>query len=255
MQQEIMSLKNQLIDYAISVCDRGEACGYIVRKDNQMKFIPCENIHQEPFENFAIAAKDYAIADQEGELVAVFHSHVEATIHNGKMEFSQADRIACEESGLMWVLAILPFGELKFTAPSGYMPPLIGREFCYGISDCYSLVRDIYRDIGIQLNNYPRGYLDEWNTVPDWDMYEENFAKEGFIEVDKYGKLQKYDVLLMQIQSQKINHVAVMWDCDRNVFIHHLIDRLSEESIYGGYWQRCTIKIVRHSSLFDAGRG
>jgi len=251
------TLINQLTSHAIASVPN-ECCGYIYRDvfdglrqrtSNELKYYPATNIHQSPTTDFAIDAIDYINADRLGDVIALFHSHTDASPENGKLDFSPCDRIACEESGLVWVLCVMPQQEIKIMRPSGYIAPLIGREFVYGVSDCYALVRDAFKMIDIQLNDYPRGEsVDEFEN-PDWDMFDKHFANEGFIVIDKYGALQKYDVLLMQIQSTKINHIGLMWECDRNLFIHHLRDRLSEESVYGGYWERCTIKVVRHRNL------
>jgi proteasome lid subunit RPN8/RPN11 len=228
-----------------------ESCGYIIRDRTSLAylFVPCDNIHQEPIDNFAISEFDYTKADKLGEIVALFHSHVKATIENGKCDFSSADRVACEQSDIDWILCTLPQQEIKILRPSGYKLPLLEREFVYGLTDCYALVRDAFAEIGIELSDYPRGNVGEWDGKADWNMFEDNFQSEDFVVIDKHSVLQKYDVLLMQIQSSKINHIGLMWEPDRNIFIHHLIDRLSELSIFGGFWERCTIKIVRHKNL------
>jgi proteasome lid subunit RPN8/RPN11 len=248
-------LRRTLLDYAQSKSPE-ESCGYLVRKDDdKLYFFPSPNIYHDPSwkdaknERFAISAEAMASAENHGEVVALFHSHTFASIYNGKLDFSEADKVACEALGMPWVLAVLPQEDVKVLMPSGYRPPLMGRQFVYGAIDCYALVRDAFYEIGITLNDYPRGALGEWNDNPNWNFFEENFAKEGFLEVDRKDA-RKYDVLLMQVRSQKINHVGLMWEPSANVFIHHLIDRLSERSLWDGYWRSQTVKIVRHQSLF-----
>lgn len=246
--QKIEHLRRTLIDYAVSAYPL-EACGLIVQNQSGYEFVAIKNIHDSPRDNFAISSNDYARASIRGEITAVFHSHVDASIYNGKLDFSEADRVACEHLGLPWVLVSLPSQEIKINNPCGYRLPLLGREFSYGVVDCYALIRDAFWDIGIELFNYKRDKLYEWNEDPAWNLYEDYFEKEGFLEIDTKDELRKYDLLLMKIQSDKINHGALIWEPDRNIFIHHLVDRLSELSVFGGYWRQVTAKICRHKHL------
>ena len=248
MSMEFADFKTQLINFAWNQYPN-EACGLFVDVQGELMFVPCQNIHSSPKTDFAISASEYAHASANCEVVAIFHSHTDASVYNGKLAFSEFDKVACEASNLPWVLMVLPQGNLEITHPSGYCPPLLGREFRYGILDCYTLIRDAFFEIGIVLKDYPRGEIGEWNTNPDWNFYEQNFANEGFIEIPVTEKLQKHDVLLMRINSSKLNHAGLMWEPDKNIFYHHLIDRLSDAAIYGGYWKPA--KIVRHKSLFS----
>jgi hypothetical protein len=78
-------------------------------------------------------------------------------------------------------------------------------------------------------------------------MFEKNFADQGFIPVDKPGKAG--DFILMQLQAPFPNHAAVLSKPEQNLFYHHLMGRLSEENVYGGYWQKCTSQVLRHREL------
>jgi cell wall-associated NlpC family hydrolase len=78
-------------------------------------------------------------------------------------------------------------------------------------------------------------------------MFEQNFASQGFVLCD--DSPQKGDMILMQLQAPQPNHVGVMAEPSANIFYHHLLDRLSEANIYGGYWEKATSKILRHKEL------
>jgi hypothetical protein len=56
-------------------------------------------------------------------------------------------------------------------------------------------------------------------------------------------------MLLMQMQASFINHAGFIAIPERNVFYQHLMGRLSEENIYGGYWAKVTNRIMRHKEL------
>jgi cell wall-associated NlpC family hydrolase len=54
-------------------------------------------------------------------------------------------------------------------------------------------------------------------------------------------------VVLMQVKSKVANHGAVYLGDDK--LLHHLHGRLSCHDVYGGYWARHTLAVVRHRSL------
>jgi cell wall-associated NlpC family hydrolase len=128
--------------------------------------------------------------------------------------------------------------------------PFLERPWLYGIYDCYGLLRDYYRrEFSIELDDYDRGEEFEWKSS-EWRMFEKNFEGQGFREVGD-GQARKGDMLLMQLQADFPNHVGVMHSPEQNVFYQHLLDRLSEASVYGGYWRKNTVKVLRHRELFQ----
>lgn len=131
--------------------------------------------------------------------------------------------------------------------PHPYEAPLLGREWCHGLLDCYSLIRDYYRvELNISIPDYDRDF--EW-WLNGKNLYEENFRAAGFEEVDLQN-IAKHDVILMQVQSPVINHGGVFLGGDK--FIHHLHGRLSSRDILGGYYLKSLCKVLRHKELTDA---
>jgi proteasome lid subunit RPN8/RPN11 len=229
-------LKSELAAYAHSLAPQ-EACGLVA--GNQ--FHPCRNIHPEPEQHFAIDAADYARLEELG-IQAVFHSH---TGFNAR--FSSHDIRSCKQVGLPWVMYCAGANSWHEMDPTGNAPYL-ERPWIYGIYDCYGLVRDYYRrEFDVVLDDYERGDEFEW-TSPEWRMFEKNFRAQGFEEVSDAPR--RGDVFLMQLQANYPNHVGILHEPERNVFYQHLLNRLSEASIYGGYWQKCTVRILRHRSQF-----
>ena len=210
-----------------------ECCGFII----DGKIMPCKNASQLPKDYFTIGAKDYAKASKRGEIEAIYHSHI-----NGTRGFSRPDIASCKQSNLPWVLFHLPSGDFFYADPTGNAP-YEGRQWSYGIHDCYAIVKDFYdREFGIVLEDFERGEELEWENK-GWAMFANNYEDQGFYEVAKPEK--KGDILLMQIGAPSPNHVGVMTG-DGNSFYHHLMDRLSEKSVYGGYWAKVTTKTLRH---------
>ncbi len=220
-----------------------EACGLLLVHKGRQAYAPCRNLGVGT-DQFVIHPEDYFHADRKGQIVAVVHSHPGLP-----GEPSQADRVACEASGLPWLIVSYPQEDWRQIAPEGYSAPLVGRQWAHGVLDCYSLLRDWYaQERSIELSDFAR--LDEWWLRGD-NLYVENFARAGFapieVEAGEGADLQEGDVLLMQIASPVPNHAAIY--LGDGLILHHLQGRLSSRDVYGGYWHKVTTHVLRHDSL------
>lgn len=127
------------------------------------------------------------------------------------------------------------------------MSELLGRNYIHATQDCYSLVRDYYKQqLGIDLPNFDR--VDDWWEDPQAkSLYQDNFGQAGFVIVQD---LQKHDVILCKVgRTYHINH-ALIYLGDMMV-LHHPHGRLSLREFYDGRWQQRTKLIVRHSDLLN----
>lgn len=233
----IEKLLPEILDLAHVAMPR-EACGLVVRRGDALVFVPCENVAMGESE-FAIKPEDFAAAEDSGELVMVVHSHVGISA-----EPSMPDLTGCEASGLPWLIVSVPLGTHKVITPSGYRAPLYGRPFCYGVLDCYTLVRDYYKqklDIDLPWIESTYGW---W--LRGEDLYMENFQRAGFRLVPA-AEMREHDVLLMQIRSPVVNHAAVYVGDTR--VLQHCIGELSGDTVYGGWWSRVTRFVARHETL------
>lgn len=250
------STRNAMRKHAIQEFPK-EATGFVVVTPEGEKYIPAVNIAEQANDMVIVCPKSQAKAYKAGEVVAFFHSHP-----NHPAKPSEADLVGCERMGLPWYIqplndhgGALEVGELITVIPSGYKAPLIGRSFSHGVLDCYTLIRDYYdRELGIGLPDFQRD--DEWWNKGQ-NLYEENFAKAGFVPVHD---LKPHDVILMQYYSEVTNHAGVLIGDYRlksehtefnvpDAMIHHASNRLSERVIYGGYWADITRMVLRHKDL------
>ncbi len=225
-----------------------ECCGLVVNVGGRERYMRCRNTATTASEHFVMPAEDYAAAEEEGDVIAVVHSHP-----NARAEPSDADKVSCESSGLPWhIVSVTRDGTHKPPAiagwhsfePSGYEAPLVGRSFAHGVLDCYALVRDWYRlEWGLVLPNFERPD-NWWNN--GGDLYTEHFEKCGFRRVS--GQPQRGDGFLMQIRSPVPNHAGIFLDEGRSLFIHHFYGRLSTREVYGGYYREVTVAHIRHES-------
>lgn len=215
-----------------------EACGLLVVVKGKQKYWPCKNLAEAATDFFQLDPNDYQAASDAGEIIAIIHSHPFT-----KPEPSMADQVACNRSGLPWYIVnpnTLQWGE---ALPNDYRPPLIGREYCWGSLDCWSCVRDWYKEEwNLDLPDWDRPATSEWMAEP-W--FERLYEEAGFRQVS-LKSLQVGDALLMSIGSTGLNHVAV-YIGDQYV-LHHQVNRLSSRDLLGGWLLKCTGKVLRHES-------
>lgn len=207
-----------------------ESCGLVVcHVTLGERYIPCRNVSTRPEEMFVISPEDYLQACNQGEVVAVVHSHP-----GGERYLSPADRQAQRQSGLPWWV-ICNERIYRYRC----VPALLGRQFEHGVTDCYTLFRDAYHLAGIDLPDFPRE--DDW-----WkhgkNYYLDNLTANGFRLVRKDP--QPGDVMLCCYASSTPNHAAVY--CGEQHILHQVPTQLSKREVYDEQWQRMTHSVWRH---------
>ena len=120
---------------------------------------------------------------------------------------------------------------------------LLGKEFIFGKQDCYSVVRDFYKDnYDIILPNYARP-TEFWNY--GMNMYMDRFRKNGFYVLDCHpSEYQPGDLVLMSISSTVVNHAGIL--IDKGLMLHHLVGQISSTTPYRSIWRNNTMAIARH---------
>jgi len=231
------TLETEILEHAQAE-DPRECCGLIAVVKGRRRYFPCQNIAATPSEHFVLSGVDYAQVEDQGEIVAVVHSH---PISNPAP--SQADRVACQKSGLPWIIVNPKTEAWGHCNPDGFELPYVGREFVFGVVDCYSLVRDWYgKEFGLRLNDYERRDL-FWERGEN--LYVDNFHREGFRKIP-FDELQYGDALLMQLGAKLPNHTAIYID-DQQI-LHHIQGRLSSRDVLGSYYVKNTAMVLRHES-------
>lgn len=210
----------------------GEVCGLIVRNGEGEVYRPCVNTSEQP-DAFRLREEDWIRAEEMGEVIAVCHSH------QGSPEPGKSDLERVNEHGIPWFI-VGTGGELQRVDP--VMLPLEGREFVYGWTDCYSLVRDWFLVMqGVRLPDFPR-------EPKFWERkaspYLDNYTRCGFREVS-LAEIQAGDVVLMRILAEVPNHAAIYVGEGR--ILHHLWGKLSACDLYNGSYQRVTTHVLRHT--------
>jgi proteasome lid subunit RPN8/RPN11 len=231
------SQQQQIRKYAIAEYENDchEACGLLL-SDGEV--YPCENKSESPQTEFVIESSAYAKLERERGVACIWHSHT-----NGNSKFTAADVDLINRSQKILVLYDVYTNEFYEADPSG-KTPLIGRQFLYGIYDCYSLIRDYYQqERGIEIPNYPRSSDNPVWDKAEWDWIDSEYERVGFRSVKQ---LEVGDVLAMSIgrNAKGINHLAIYLGEDK--FMHQLHDRKSNIDVWGGSWNSYTIKYLRY---------
>ena len=217
--------------------DPKESVGLLLNIKGKERYYPCNNLSMSSYQCFILDPEDYVRADNTGEITAIIHSHP-ATPPTP----SQADLVGCENSNLPWHIVNPKTEQWGYCEPNGYKAPLLGREWVWGVTDCWSLVRDWYREEKqIELKDYQRSMTpEEFLKNP---LFEEYATQTGFRELEPNEKLQEGDVLLMSILHPTLNHVAIFLG---DMVLHHLADRLSCREPYSPWLLKCTGKRFRY---------
>ena len=219
--------------------DPKEAVGLLLNVKGKQRYFPCQNLAITNHQEFILNPEDYVKADNLGEIIGIVHSHPITPPTP-----SQADRISCEHSNLPWYIVNPKTEQWADLKPEGYRPQLCGRPWVWGITDCWSLVRDWYKqEKNIELIDYERSMTpEEFLKNPLFEKYAKN---TGFRELANDEALKKGDVLLMSILHPTLIHVAIFLG---DMVLHHLADRLSCKEPYSEWLLKCTGKRYRYAS-------
>lgn len=218
-----------------------EACGILAGG----QYLPIDNVHEDPEHHFAMPGSVWRFGPE-----AVFHSHT-----NRRKAPSRDDMEQQIRSALPW--AIVTTDGKVVSDPVWFgdqvpIPPLIGRDFVHGVTDCFSLARDWYRMRGIVFPDVPRD--DEWWN-DGGNLYLDYMMQSGFrifhVGPDYSGPLEIGDGLLMRISRQvKVPHHGAVY-VGNGKMIHHLADtthpRLSvEEPVHR--WRKYVTHWIRRDA-------
>lgn len=201
-----------------------ESVGAVLQKEGETQYLPLENIAEDKRNHFLVKSED--LCKIMPYLKGVIHSHCKEEKDNDVLRIypSQADM----ESQ---IALNVPFGitytdgeiatDILWWGDGVPTEPLEGRYFIHGVQDCYSLVRDFYREkLGITLKEFPRDW--EW-WHKGQDLYN-RFGETGFKAVPlsqmKYG-----DLILMAVTPETIRknipcHGALY--LDNELILHHM---------------------------------
>jgi cell wall-associated NlpC family hydrolase len=172
-----------------------------------------DNVAGDPRATFRIARADMLQAQAEG-LLAVVHSHPDTPDRP-----SAADMRGQLATGVPWGIIATDGAvctPITWWGDGVPVPPLVGRGFRHGVTDCYSIIRDYYRlERGVTLPEYPRDW--EW-WEQGGNLYQQGFAAAGFVPIAG-SQAAPGDVWIAQLRSPVPNHGGVL--LERGLALHH----------------------------------
>jgi proteasome lid subunit RPN8/RPN11 len=228
-------------------CAPYECCGLIIKAGNKQDVICARNIAKDPRHAFLLHPDDYVAAEEAGDVLALYHSHVEES-----PEPSMADKVLAERHNLPVIIVSWPSDNWTIYTPAGFKAELEGRPFVYGVLDCLTIVQDYFRDKhGIEIPAFQ--YTEDWWNRGE-DLYRDNLPKQGFVLV--HDEPRPSDLILMQCDGKVPNHCAIY--VGDGMMLHHAPGHLSGYHPYiceRGYYALCTVGIWRHKKLIERGGG
>lgn len=213
-----------------------ESCGIIVKD----KFISCENIAENPIDNFSISDSIYK--EYGSSIQGIVHSHTTTSFKVDGRVPSKLDMLVGKNlsipSGIVHcdgenVSEILWFNQT-------YLVPLLDRPYIPNVFDCYNLVRDYHTDKKTGISKLPVMERDE-----DWVEKDPGIllqGKETCTDIIPFSEAKVGDILLYKIGSQYENHVAVI--IGEDLMLHHLATRPSSEDKISK-WKRQLVEVRR----------
>lgn len=191
-----------------------EGCGLIIEKNDVPAFIRCPNVAEDKTRAFRIGTRETMLYQNP---LAVVHSHADG-LRCPSAEDIRGQNATGVPWGIWFVFENGSSGPLWF-GDQVERPPLVGRGFRHGDTDCYGLIRDWYRvRRNATLPNHPREW-DWWNAPDAVSLYEKYFGNDGFRRLAPNEPPELGDLALMAIRSRVINHAGVL--CEPGLLLHH----------------------------------
>lgn len=231
-------VKQEALAHAVR-CDPEESCGLVVISNRKMRYLAAANIAANPTEDFILDSAAVREAEAIGDIVAVIHSHVA-----GPVDPSPADRASCDAHGVSWYVVQARQGTWARLDPSSEAPPLAGLPWVWGAADCWTLVRNWYKQQGVELPDFERPATpEEFEANP---MFDSCWQEAGFFEVS--AKEARFgDSVLMNLRGKSLNHIGVI--VEDGLILHHVRGCLSGREPLNEWLSKSIGKVIRHPML------
>ena len=117
-------IKRFIRDHALEETPN-ECCGIVYqdKETNTLNAIKCKNVAENKRMTFSIDPIGYLEADELGEIIAFYHSHV------NEDEFSDFDIINSEHHEIKFIMYCLKTATFHEYEPKSYESPYIGKDF------------------------------------------------------------------------------------------------------------------------------
>ena len=236
------TIKEKIKSHALEDASR-ECCGFVVGEET----FRCRNYSEKPKRHFNISPHEYLKASRKGAIKAVYHSHV-----SGKPSFSVYDKQASHNHNLKFLMYHNPTGGFFTYDPAKEKTVQVNKKFILGESDCYTLVKDYYKELGIELagkNTLGHDWVDE-NPHLIQDLFDLNKSNPTLpiTELHKETPLEKHDVIVFEmIKGIGPCHVGIY--LGNESLYHHQRNKFPTVEKLNKTIKNKIYKIYRHTAL------
>lgn len=226
----------QMMDHARERISE-EVCGLIVSNGIKCVVLRGENTARNKRMHFDLDPEVFMRVPDDWEVVGSYHSHP-----LGIVTPSEADMVTCEASRMPMHIVSAGNNAYYELRPTGYKSPYLKRPYVFGVQDCWTLVKDWYEgELGIELP----GFMEERKPYDSGELvYARNIEAAGFVDIGDMP-FQHGDVVLIQVGPKGPNHGAIWLESGR--ILHHIVDRVSKEDHWVGYWAQHMSHHLRHT--------
>jgi len=215
-----------------------EGCGVIAVSKGKAKWFPCKNIAEQD-EDFVFDSKEYLKIHRTSDIIGIVHSHPDTSCSP-----SPSDTRYCNALGIPYYIFSYPEMELHIEEPTTCVAELYGREYEFGVRDCFEAARDYLKEQNIHIPARIAFEDDWWKKGLNY-FCEELMSEWGFKKISLQD-VQKNDILLFQNNSEVPNHCGVY--LGNEVFYHHAINRLSCRESLHPLWIKFLVEAYRYEA-------
>jgi len=226
-------LIDSITNWLVALESDNEPCGAVQLKKGKARFIPITNVSEDPVDYFQLDPIEFSKLNLTGEILYIVHAHQDNCVP------SEYDIDCCNVIKIPYL--IFDRTNLSFCTifPEDYKT-LSGREYEFGVTDCFEACRDWYAAHGIYLAPRLQNWQDDW-----WLLGQDYLADLSETWPFKPAQGLRYgDLITFAIGSDIENHIGVYYEKD--CFFHHAVDRLScKENLYP-FWGEHIKKVYRY---------
>ena len=161
-----------------------EGCGVLSVVKGKKVFFPCTNIAEDD-EDFIIDSKEYIKLLRTTDIIGIVHSHPDRS-----PEPTESDTKYCNTLGIPYYIFSYPDMKLEVVQPEKNLTELYGREYEFGVLDCFEAMRDYLKSQNIAhgpSKTYMIGYNTNHNArqrtwvfrIPEKPLVEEKPPENG----------------------------------------------------------------------------
>jgi proteasome lid subunit RPN8/RPN11 len=215
-----------------------EGCGILCVKKGKPYWVPCTNVAEDD-EDFVIDSTEYLKVRRTSNIIGIVHSHpdADATPSEGDIKY-------CNALGIPYYIFSFPDMNLEVLKPEKNTTELYGREYEFGVTDCFEAARDYLAKQGIEIA--PRAaFEDDW-WEKSLDYFNDEMMKEWGFSPVPISDVKNNDVLVFNIGAAVGTHCGIYTGGDN--FFHHAVNRLScIENLYP-FWIKNLQRVYRYDA-------